>query len=265
MGGGGRPPIGGALRMRDSRLTLSVNSAESSRESLLTSTFVELADTLVDEFDIVELLTMLAGRCVQVLDVAAAGLMLVAPERELRVVASSSEAMRRVELFELHAQEGPALDCYRTRKPVLNQHLGEVNRRWPRFEAFALDAGFRSVHALPMRLRGEVIGALDLFGTDRAEMLEANTVAGQAFADVAAISVTQHRALLKVQAVNGQLRHALQSRILIEQAKGIVAERAGATIEEAFARMRNYARNHNLKLVDVAGTIIDGTFKADLS
>jgi GAF domain-containing protein len=234
-----------------------------SRESLLTRTFVELADTLVDEFDVVELLTTLADRCVDVLDVSAAGLMLISPEGDLRAVASSSEAMRMVELFELQSQEGPCLDCYRSRQPVLNQHLGDVERRWPHFEPVALEAGFRSVHALPMRLRGNVIGALNLFRTDRADLDEADIVAGQALADAATITVLQHQAVLETQLVNARLSHALNSRIVIEQAKGVLAERAGVSMEAAFSAMRNRARNHNEKLVEVAQGVIDGTVSVD--
>lgn len=230
-----------------------------SRESLLTSTFVQLADTLVDEFDVVDLLTMLADRCVEVLDVSAAGLMLAATEGELRVVASSDEAMRLVELFELQSQEGPCLDCYRTRQPVLNEHLGVHRARWARFEPVALEAGFHSVHALPLRLRGEVIGALNLFRADRADLAADDIVAGQALADAATIAILQHRAVLEVQLVNAQLDHALSSRIVIEQAKDVLAERAGLDVESAFAVMREHARNHNLKLVDVARGVIDGT------
>jgi len=230
-----------------------------SRESVLTRTFVELADTLIDEFDVVELLTTLADRCVEVLNVSAAGLMLIAPEGDLRAVASSSETMRMVELFELQAQEGPCLDCYRTRQPVLNQHLGTLAHRWPRFERVALKAGFRSVHALPMRLRGNVIGALNLFRSDRADLDEDDIVTGQALADAATIAVLQHQAVLETQLVNARLGHALNSRIVIEQAKGVLAERTGLTMGAAFANMRNRARNHNQKLIDVAQGVIDGT------
>jgi transcriptional regulator with GAF, ATPase, and Fis domain len=234
-----------------------------SRESLLTRTFVELADTLVDEFDVVELLTTLADRCVDVLDVSAAGLMLISPEGELRVVASSSEAMRMVELFELQSQEGPCLDCYRSRQPVLNQHLGGVEQRWPHFEPVALEAGFRSVHALPMRLRRNVIGALNLFRTDRADLDEADVVAGQALADAATITVLQHQAVLETQLVNARLSQALESRIVIEQAKGVLAERAHLSMEAAFSAMRTRARNHNEKLIDVARRVIDRTISVD--
>ncbi len=167
------------------------------REALLARTLVELADTLVDDFDIVELLTLLTDRCVDVLDVAAAGLMLVAPDGSLRVMASSSEAMRVLELFELQSQEGPCLDCYRTAEPVVNQDLAAVDSRWPRFAAEALQAGFHSVHALPMRLRGSVIGALNLFRVTAGEMRDADVEAAQALADVATITILQHRAFLE--------------------------------------------------------------------
>jgi GAF domain-containing protein len=233
-----------------------------SRESLLTTTFVQLADTLVDEFDVVELLTMLANRCVEVLDVSAAGLMLVADDGELRLVASSDEAMRLVELFELQSQEGPCLDCYRTRRPVLDEHLDGHGTRWTRFEPVALEAGFHSVHALPLRLRNEVIGALNLFRAERCDLGPEDIVAGQALADAATIAILQHRAVLEVQVVNAQLDHALSSRIAIEQAKGVLAEREGLDVESAFARMRAHARDHNLKLVDVARGVVDGTLSA---
>jgi len=233
-----------------------------SREELLARTFVELADTLVADFDVVELLTLLTDGCVDVLDVGAAGLMLAAPEGDLRVMASSSEAMRVLELFELQSQEGPCLDCYRTGQPVVNQDLATVNGRWPRFAAEALAAGFHSVHALPMRLRGTVIGALNLFHIEPGEMRQADVVAAQAMADVATIGVLHHRAALEAQVLNEQLNHALNSRIVIEQAKGIIAEREGLNMDQAFSALRNHARCHNLRLVDVAGDVIDGTLAA---
>ena len=140
------------------------------RAALLTRTLVELADTLVDDFDVVDLLTLLADRCVEVLDVSAAGLMLVAPEGELRVVASSSDEMRLVELFELQAQEGPCPDCYRTGEPTMSRDLTADETRWPQFGPVALKAGFRSVHAFPLRLRARVIGALNVFGMTAASL-----------------------------------------------------------------------------------------------
>jgi GAF domain-containing protein len=232
------------------------------REALLARTMVELADTLVDEFDVVELLTLLTDRCVEVLDVSAAGLILMAPEGDLRVMASSSEAMRVLELFELQSQEGPCMDCYRTGRPVVNQDLATVDGRWPRFAPEAIEAGFHSADALPMRLRGTVIGALNLFRAEPGALDDADIVAAQAFADVATIAVLQHRAAHEAQVVNEQLNHALNSRIIIEQAKGVLAERAGLDMEQAFARLRNHARNHNLRLVDVARDVISGALPA---
>lgn len=232
------------------------------REAALARTLVELADSLVDDFDVIELLTMLADRCVEVLDVDAAGLMLVSPEGDLRLMASSSEAMRVLELFELQAQEGPCLDCFRTGRPVVNQDLAVVNGRWPRFAAEALEAGFHSVDALPMRLRGSVIGALNLFHVATGEMQEPDVVAAQALADVATIAILQHRAAREAQLLNEQLQHALTNRVVIEQAKGVVAERQGLNMEQSFAVLRAYARNHNRLLADVAGDVIDGTLAA---
>jgi GAF domain-containing protein len=232
------------------------------REAMLARTLVELADTLVADFDVVELLTLLADRCVDVLDVGAAGLMLAGPNGDLRVMASSSETVRVLELFELQSEEGPCVDCYRAGQPVVNQDLATVDSRWPRFAAEALAAGFHSVHALPMRLRGTVIGALNLFHVDPGEMREADVDAAQALADVATIAILQHRASLEVQVLNEQLNHALNSRIVIEQAKGIVAERDGVGMEAAFATLRSYARNHNLRLAEVARDVIAGTLTA---
>jgi GAF domain-containing protein len=229
------------------------------REDLLSRTFVELADTLVDAFDVVDLLTLLVDRCVEVLEVSAAGLMLVAPEGDLRLAASSSEVLRVVVRLELQCQEGPCLDCYRTGEPVLNEDLATVNGRWPNLAPIALDAGFRSVHALPMRLRGRIIGALNLFRTDQGPFASADVLAGQALADIATIAILQHRSTLEAQLLNQQLSVALDSRIAIEQAKGMLAERAGLDMDQAFARLRNHARSHNLRLIEVAESFIDGT------
>ena len=229
------------------------------RETLLVRTLVELADTLVDDFDVVELLSRLTDRCVDVLDIAAAGIMLVAPDGELRVMASSSEAMRVLELFEIQAQEGPCLDCHASGEAVLDQSLVETGERWPRFSAEALAAGFLAVHALPMRLRGTVIGALNLFQLDTGPLRPADAAAAQALADIATIAILQHRAVREAQVVNEQLQQALNSRIVIEQAKGMVAERRGVDMEGAFGIVREHARHHNLRLADLAADIIAGT------
>jgi GAF domain-containing protein len=229
------------------------------RERLLVRALVDLADTLVDDFDVVELMTRLADGCVDVLDVGAAGLMLTAPDGDLRVMASSSEAMRVLELLELQAQEGPCLDCFRTGERVVNEDLEMSMVRWPQFAPAALAAGFRTVHALPMRLRGAVIGGLNLFTLDAHDIHPADLEAAQALADVATIALLQHRAAREAQVLNEQLNEALNSRIVIEQAKGIIAERKGVDMGQAFDWLRRHARNHNLLLADVAHGVIAGT------
>ena len=229
------------------------------RETGLARTFVELADTLVDDFDVVDMLTRLADRCVEVLDVEAAGIMLASPEGHLRVMASSSEAMRVLELFEVQSQEGPCLDCHRTGLPVTNGDLTASDGRWPRFSVEAIEAGFQSAHALPMKLRGSVIGALNLFRHANGELNAADTEVAQAFADIATIGILQHRAAVEAQVINEQLTHALNSRVVIEQAKGMVAERLNLGMEGAFAVLRSHSRNHNVRLADLANSVIDGT------
>lgn len=232
-------------------------------EPLFIRTLVELADTLVDDFDVVDLLTLLSDRCVEVLDVSAAGIMLVSPEGDLRVIASSSEAMRIVELFELQTDEGPCVDCYREGALIMNPDLVASGGRWPRFSPVALESGFRSAHALPMRLRGAVIGALNLFRADTGHLEEQDVLAAQALADVATIAILQHRVGLQAHLVNEQLNEALNSRIVIEQAKGVIAERAGIDTDEAFQRLRHHARSNNLRLADVAREVAGGTLAVD--
>jgi GAF domain-containing protein len=230
-----------------------------SHEALLARTLVDLADTLVDDFDIVDLLTTLSDRCVEVLDIAAAGIMLVAPDGELRLMTSSSEAMRVVELFELQSQEGPCLDAYRTGQPVVNEDLAAVNGRWPRFAVVATAAGFRAADAIPMRLRRQVIGALNLFRTEPGSLEDDDVIVAQALADIATVAILQHRTALEQNVVNDQLSQALNSRVVIEQAKGMVAERERIDMVHTFDRLRRHARNHNLRLADVATHIVHGT------
>jgi GAF domain-containing protein len=229
------------------------------REAVLTRTLVSLADNLVGDFDVIDILTLLSDRCVEVLEVEAAGVMLATPDGKLRVMASSSEAMRILEVFEIQAEEGPCLDAYSTGAPVVNQDLDLEDGRWPRFAAEAVDAGFHSVHALPMRLRDTVIGALNLFRTGTGEMSPADLEVAQALADVATIAILQHRAVDEAQVLAQQLSHALNSRIVLEQAKGITAERLDLDMERSFRILRNHARTHNLRLGDVAAAVIDGS------
>ena len=233
------------------------------REAELVRTFVEVADTLVADFDVVDLLTLVADRCVEVLDVAAAGLMVAGSDGELRVVASSSENMRVLELFELQTDEGPCPECFRTGEAVVDYPLSVSNPRWPKFGPRAREAGFRSVYAFPMRLRTNVIGAVNLFCSGPAGLSAADVTAAQAFADIATIAILQHKAATDAQTINVQLTTALNSRVVIEQAKGIVAERANVPMEQAFAQLRFHARNHNLRLDDVARSVIDGTLEPD--
>ena len=233
------------------------------REDVLARTFVELADTLVDDFDLVDVAQTLVERCVELFDATAAGLLLADTDGTLRVLASSSDQLRVVELFEIQAQEGACLDCYRSGLPVINQDLGTTDARWPRFAPVALGAGLRSVHALPVRLRNQVVGALNLFRSDAGPLDDLDVLATQALADAMAVAILQQRALRDAQLLADQLRAALDSRILIEQAKGILAERAGMSIGNAFSYLRNYARNHNQQLTEVCRTLIDGTLNLD--
>jgi GAF domain-containing protein len=220
---------------------------------------VDLADTLVADYDVVDVLTGLADRCVGVLGATAAGVMLASANGDLRLVASSSEAMRVLELFELQAMEGPCLDAFRTGERVETENLYTGTGRWPHFSTVAVEAGFRWALALPLRLRNAVIGALNLVGSDETQMNDADVRVARAFADLATISVLQQRAAAEAQLVNDQLSHALTSRIVIEQAKGVIFERAGVDMPEAFSRLRNYARGHNIPLTQVAQAAIDGT------
>lgn len=230
-----------------------------SREASLIRSFVDMADTLVDDYDVIDLLTGLADHCVELLSASAAGVMLASPEGELRLVASSNEAMRILEVFELQAQEGPCLDAFRTGERVAHESLLAGTGRWPRFSVAALDAGFQSVFALPLRLRDITVGALNLFHIEQTPMDETDVVVAQGFADLATISILQHRAATEAQHLNEQLSQALTSRVIIEQAKGVISERSGMGLPEAFSLLRGYARRNNRRLTDVAQAALDGT------
>lgn len=233
------------------------------REELIGRTFVELADTLVEDYDVIEFLHLLAERCVQLLDVTEAAVGLFDASGRLRPLASSSERMQLVELIEVQTEDGPCLDCWRHGRPVQEDDLEGASARWPQFAPAALDAGFRSTYAVPMRLREERIGALNLF-VDRVNGLsEADQALSQAMADVATIGLLHERVLQEKVVVSGQLQTALNSRIALEQAKGIVAERAGVEMGEAFELLRGYARRHNRRLRDVVAEVINRELAAD--
>lgn len=234
-------------------------SAKGSRDIVI-QTLVELADTLVDDFDVVDLLSLLTERCVEAFKVHDAGLMLAVPLGEmLRVIVSTSTVMHDVELYELQAREGPCLDCYISGEPLPNVRLDDTADRWPQFTPRAKAAGFRTVSALPMRLRGLTIGALNLFDTDDIPMTDDEISAARAFADVATIAVFQHQQALDARVLNEQLTHALNSRVIVEQAKGMLAERANLDVNHALERLRSHARRHNLRLAEVAQQFIDGS------
>jgi len=219
----------------------------------------EMADTLVDDYDVVDMLTGLADQCVELFGVSAAGVMLASSEGRLGLVASSSEAMRLLELFELQAQEGPCLDAFRTGARVEHQDLEAESGRWPSFSAAALREGFQSVSALPLRFRDVTLGALNLFSVTQVRMSEADVTVARAFTGLATLSIVQHRASIEAQRVNEQLSAALTSRVVIEQAEGVLAGRAGVDSAEAFSRLRAYARDNKLRLTDVAQATIAGT------
>lgn len=222
------------------------------RQDLLNSTFMELADTLVRDFDVIDLLTMLSESCVKILDVSAAGVMLGAADGHLRCVASSSDRMRILEIFEEQFEEGPCPDSYRTAQPVINIDLDQVNGRWPHFAPKALVAGFHSVHALPMKVRGQTIGALNLFRSRHGHMGEADVLVAQALADAATLCVVSQRSAFELHTFSHQLQQVLNSRFVIEQSKGRVAESLNIDISEANLRIRTHARNHNLRISDLA-------------
>jgi GAF domain-containing protein len=230
-----------------------------SREALLVRTLVELADNLVDDFDVIDVLTVLSDRCVEVLDISSAGVMLASPSGELQVIASSSDTMRGLEVFELQANEGPCVDCFRTGVPITNLELDGNDLRWPRFAQRAVADGFHSVHALPMHLRGTTVGALNLFRTDTGPLGPDDVLVAQALADVATIAIIQHQAAVGAAVLNAQLGEALNSRIIIEQAKGRISEASGRGMDESFQRLRNHARNHNLRLTELARDVVDAT------
>jgi transcriptional regulator with GAF, ATPase, and Fis domain len=227
----------------------------------LAAVFVELADTLVAGYDLMEFLQVLAERCVELLEVDAAGLLLADAGGVLRLVAASAEQARVLELFQVQADEGPCLDCYRTGQVVVVSDTGSAQAaaRWPRFAAAARYAGFAGVHAIPMRLRDQVLGTLNLFAAGPGGLEPAVARAARALVDVATIGILQERAVAERAVVAGQLQAALDSRVVIEQAKGILAERLRVTPDAAFLMLRRYARDHNHRLTELAGDVIRGT------
>jgi GAF domain-containing protein len=228
------------------------------REQRIVQTFIELADTTADDFDVIEFLHRVSRRCVELLDCDEAGVLLVDAAGVLRVMASSSERSDALDVMQAQNDEGPCFECFARGVPVSSEDLQADRGRWPRFSPAALARGFGSVHALPMRVRGETVGALNLFRVRTGRLDEPDVPLGQGMADIAAVALLQERSVRESRGVAAQLQGALSSRIVIEQAKGVLAERAQITLDAAFSRMRGYARTHNLKLGQVAGDLING-------
>jgi len=220
--------------------------------------FVEVADTLVDEFDLLDFLQTLAERAATLVNAAAVGLMLADQRGRLEFMAGSNETVRLVELVQLQNEEGPCLEAFRTGQPVINVDLAEGAERWPSFAPRAAEAGFLSVHAFPLRLREQVIGALNVFGTAQSgELAPGDVPIIQALADVATIGLLQERTIRRAEELTEQLQGALNSRIVIEQAKGAIAQARSVSVDDAFTIIRTYARGHNRRLIDLAHAIVD--------
>jgi GAF domain-containing protein len=241
-----------------------VMSQPSGREQLLARAFVSLADTLVDDYDVIELLTRLVDYSVGLLNADAGGIMLADPHGLLQVIATSNEDARLTELMQLQNDQGPCLECFRTAAPVNAPNLTEAGDRWPMFVAAAARRPvFRAVHALPLRLHGEAIGALNLFH-HQPRILPAEELAlGQALADVATIAILQERAIRRGEVVNEQLQAALTSRVIIEQAKGLLAQHTQRPMDQAFDLLRRYARAHSTRLAEVARGLVERTLDPD--
>jgi GAF domain-containing protein len=232
--------------------------ATSAREAQIIQTFLELADTLVADFDIIDSLTALAARCVEILDTAATGILLADSAGQLHVIAASSEQARLLELFQLQNDEGPCTEAFATGAPVIHTDLHAATERWPQFTPYAIGAGYDSVYAIPLRLRGNIIGALNLFRTKPGPLDDGDIDLAQALADLASITILQAQAATEARRRDEQLQYALDSRIIIEQAKGMLAEHAQIDMAAAFDHIRARSRNTNTKLTDLATHIVDG-------
>ena len=224
---------------------------ETPRETRVLEAVVSLVDRLLDDFDVVDLLTELTERCAHLLAVESAGLLLADPLEQLRLLAATTEETRELELFQLQADEGPCVDCYSSGQPISVADLNTEAQRWPRFVPAALDAGFASVHAVPMRAAGVVLGALGLFGVDPGALSDADLLVGQTLAHVASVAILQEHSPT-MSTVMQQLRTALTNRIHVEQAKGFLRETLDISVEQAFQLLRSYAHTHGDHLTDVA-------------
>ena len=238
-------------------------SHSETRQHLIATTFVEIVDTLVGDFDVIDVLTLLSSRCVELLAAGAAGILLADSKGRLSVVGSSTEQIHLLELFQIQNDEGPCLDCFRSGAVILHSDLDTVSP-WPHFAAACTKAGFASVCAVPLRVKSHVLGCLNLFMSGSAGLGNNDVAVAQALADFASITIIQDQATREATIRQGELEHALNSRVAIEQAKGMIAERTRLTMDEAFARLRRYARSTNRGLTSVANAIIDGSLPIDV-
>ena len=232
---------------------------EASREKRINEAFVTLANTLMDSYDVVDLLSTLMKECVDLLDVQAGGLLLSDGEGNLELVASTSEEATFVEIMTLAAGAGPCVESFETGRPVASADIEETGDRWPEFRLAAAQSGFRSAHATPMRLRGQVIGAMNLMSTSVGTLNERDEALAQALADVATLGILQERSQRDPHFVTEQLHLALDSRVMVEQAKGVLAHTQKATMDDAFNMLRNYARAGNQSLREVAEGVVART------
>ncbi len=232
------------------------------RQILTATAFVEIVDTLVGDFDVIEVLTVLTSRCVELVGAAAAGILLADSNGHLRVIGASTEKIQLLELFQVQNDQGPCLDCFHTGKVVLHSDL-DTGSPWPLFAAECTNAGFGSVCAVPMRLKSHIVGCLNMFMSEPGGLSPADVALAQALADVAGIAIVQDQATRDAAVREGHLQRALISRIAIEQAKGMIAERSTMNMDDAFSRLRAYARNKNLGLTATADALINGTIAVD--
>lgn len=221
------------------------------RETQVLNAVVELVDSLLEDFDVVDLLTGLTERCAELLDVAAAGILLANPLQQLRLLAATSEAARELEVFQLQADEGPCMDCYATGEPVSVGDLQAEIGRWPRFVPVALAAGFSSVHAVPMRAAGIVFGALGLFGSSPGGLTEADLLVGQTLTHIACVAILQENPPTPM-TLMPPLHAAMTNRVIVEQAKGLLHEMLDVSVEDAFDLLRTYARVNGDHLSELA-------------
>jgi transcriptional regulator with GAF, ATPase, and Fis domain len=232
---------------------------ETTREAQLLSAFVTLADSLVAGFDTIDLLQALVEKCTQLFDAADAGIILANTSNELEVLASTSERSRLIGLLQLGAGQGPCVEAYTSGQVVSVPDIRSAANRWPVFAEQALESGYSSVHAIPLRLRDASLGSLNLFREDTGVLNEIDAVAAQALADVATISLLQERALRETDVAREQLQRALDSRVVIEQAKGVISYTHDLDMDAAFKMIREHARSHQIRLVDLSHSIVDRT------